>query len=87
MRNNNCVLYYITQHSKNLSVQYYVVVLCIIMMRVYVTALQDILNHVIEDLENFLQVLKRKAAAWSELEKKKKKSKRKKHDGLFTTVL
>ena len=43
--------------------------------------LQDILNHVIEDLDNFIRVLKSKAAAWNELERKKKKSKRKKHDG------
>ena len=44
-------------------------------------SLQDILNHVIEDLDEFIRLLKSKAAAWNELEKKKKKSKRKKHDG------
>ena len=34
-----------------------------------------------DDMERFMKLLKEKAAAWSELEKKKKKSKRKKHDG------
>ena len=43
--------------------------------------MQDILNHVIEDLDDFIRMLKNKAAAWNELEKKKKRSKRKKHDG------
>ena len=42
---------------------------------------QDILNHVFDDLEAFIMLLKQKAAAWSELERKMKKSKRKKHDG------
>lgn len=42
---------------------------------------QDILNHVMEDLDNFISLLKSKTTAWNELEKKRKKSKRKKHDG------
>ena len=37
----------------------------------------------IEDLDDFIRVLKSKAVAWNELEKKKKKSKRKKHDGAY----
>ena len=48
--------------------------------------LQDILNHVIEDLEGFIHLLKTKAAAWTELEKKKKKSKRRKHDGKIDSM-
>ena len=45
------------------------------------TIIQDILNHVIDDLEEFMRYVKDKAAAWNELEKRSKKSKRKKHDG------
>ena len=48
--------------------------------------LQDILNHVIEDLDEFIKLLKTKTAAWNELEKKKKKSRRKKHDGMCTYI-
>ncbi|CAI8029603.1 Epidermal growth factor receptor kinase substrate 8-like protein 1 [Geodia barretti] len=40
----------------------------------------DILNHVMEDLDDFKYILKSKAAAWADLEKKRKKSRRKKHD-------
>ena len=43
---------------------------------------QDILNHVLDDLERFMSTLKAKAAAWAELEKKSKKSRRKKNDGM-----
>ena len=43
---------------------------------------KDILNHVFHDLDGFMGLLTSKAAAWVELEKKKKKSKRKKHDGM-----
>ena len=43
--------------------------------------LQDILNHVFDDMERFMKLLKDKSAAWNDLEKKMKKSKRKKHDG------
>ena len=49
--------------------------------------IQDILNHVMEDLDNFKFILKSKAAAWTELEKKRKKSKRKKHDGNYISLL
>ena len=42
--------------------------------------LQDILNHVFDDLDGFMRLLTEKAAAWAELEKKKKKSRRKKAD-------
>lgn len=35
----------------------------------------------LDDLENFMSTLKAKAAAWAELEKKSKKSRRKKNDG------
>jgi hypothetical protein len=45
--------------------------------------MQDILNHVMEDLDNFKFILKSKAAAWADLEKKRKKSRRKKHDGNY----
>ena len=48
--------------------------------------LQDILNHVIEDLDEFIKLLKTKTAAWNELEKKKKKSRRKKHDGVCAYI-
>ena len=34
-----------------------------------------------DDLESFMSELKNKAAAWAELEKKSKKSRRKKNDG------
>ena len=40
------------------------------------------LNHVLDDLEGFKQLLKDTAAAWTELEKKSKKSRRKKNDGI-----
>lgn len=40
----------------------------------------DILNHVLDDLESFMSTLKDKASAWAELEKKGKKSRRKKND-------
>lgn len=49
--------------------------------------LQDILNHVIDDLDDFIRLLKTTTAAWNELEKKKKKSKRKKHDGVYNYIL
>lgn len=42
---------------------------------------QDILNHVFDDLEAFMQLLKEKATAWTELERKSQKSRRKKNDG------
>ncbi|CAI8029605.1 Epidermal growth factor receptor kinase substrate 8 [Geodia barretti] len=42
----------------------------------------DILNHVMEDLDDFKYILKSKAAAWADLEKKRKKSRRKKHDAI-----
>ena len=45
--------------------------------------MQDILNHVMEDLDDFKYILKSKAAAWADLEKKRKKSRRKKHDGNY----
>lgn len=35
----------------------------------------------LDDLGSFISSLKEKAAAWVELEKKSKKSRRKKHDG------
>lgn len=50
-------------------------------------SLQDILNHVFDDLERFMQLLKDKAAAWTELERKSQKSRRKKHDGMYNTSL
>ena len=34
------------------------------------------------DIESFMSTLKKKAAAWAELEKKSKKSRRKKNDGI-----
>lgn len=43
--------------------------------------LQDILNHVFDDLEGFKRMLKEKAVAWNDLEKKMKKLKRKRNDG------
>ena len=43
--------------------------------------LQDILNHLMDDLEDFIASVRERAAAWQELEKKKKKSKKRKGDG------
>ena len=37
----------------------------------------------LDDLEGFKQLLKDTAAAWAELEKKSKKSRRKKNDGIW----
>ncbi len=55
----------------------------------HTTQTQDMLNHVFDDLEAFMKLLKDKSTAWNELEKRKKKSKRKKHDGtcLFCSIL
>lgn len=41
------------------------------------------MNHIFHDLDSFINLLKSKAAAWTELEKKRKKSKRKKQDGMY----
>ena len=43
--------------------------------------LQDILNHVLQDLEEFMKELKDKSAAWAELEKISKRPKKKKAEG------
>ena len=45
--------------------------------------LQDILNHVLQDLEEFMKELKDKSAAWAELEKISKRSKKKKAEGTW----
>ena len=39
------------------------------------------LNHLMDDLEDFIASVRERAAAWQELEKKKKKSKKRSGEG------
>lgn len=45
------------------------------------------LNHLMDDLEDFITSVRERAAAWQELEKKKKKSKKRSGDGETTAIV